>query len=94
MIKTWSDEETRQLFDRQKSRKIAQNIQKVALRKLHQLNAATQLNDLAEPPANNLKFHKVGANAGHWSIKINDQWRLVFDWKDGNAYEVAISDYH
>jgi proteic killer suppression protein len=94
MIKTWNDEDTRVLFERGKSRKIAQNIQKVALRKLVMIDQATSLDDIGSAPGNNLKQHKFQKHAGKWSIKVNDQWRIVFDWRDGNAYEVEITDYH
>ncbi len=68
-------------------------IQRVALRKLRQLDAAAQLRDLAAPPGNRLEaLH--GAREGQHSIRINDQWRICFVWQDGNAYDVEIVDYH
>ena len=57
------------------------------------LDAAATLDDLRVPPANRLEKLK-GDRAGQWSIRINDQWRLCFEWRDGNAYEVEIVDYH
>ncbi len=68
-------------------------IQRVALRRLRQLDAAAQLRDLAAPPGNRLEaLH--GAREGQHSIRINDQWRICFVWQDGNAYDVEIVDYH
>jgi toxin HigB-1 len=94
MIKTWKDEEAKTLFERGKSRKIPQNILKVALRKLVMIDAAMSLDEIGIAPASNLKRHKHGPKVGLWSIRVNDQWRIVFDWKDGHAYEVEITDYH
>jgi toxin HigB-1 len=64
-----------------------------AQRRLAQLDAATGLNDLRVPPSNRLEMLK-GDRAGTWSIRINDQWRVCFVWKDGDAYDVEIADYH
>lgn len=73
--------------------KIPQNIWPVAVRKLDLLNAAAVLSDLKVPPANRLEALK-GALKGKWSIRVNDQYRIVFVFKDGNAYNVEITDYH
>ncbi len=68
-------------------------IQRVALRKLRQLDAAAELRDLAAPPGNRLEaLH--GEREGQHSIRINDQWRICFVWRDGNAFDVEIVDYH
>jgi proteic killer suppression protein len=68
-------------------------IQQTALRKLRMLNNAVTLEDLRIPPANYLE--KLSGNrAGQYSIRINDQWRLCFEWHDNNAYNVEITDYH
>ncbi len=64
-----------------------------AQRRLAQLDAATGLDDLRVPPSNRLEMLK-GDRAGNWSIRINDQWRLCFDWEDGDAFDVEIVDYH
>ena len=68
-------------------------MQRVALRKLTQLNGAATLDFLRVPPGN--KLEKLsGDRAGEWSIRIKDQWRICFHWKDGNAHAVEIVDYH
>lgn len=72
---------------------MPQNIQQVALRKLRMLNRAVTLQDLRVPPANRLE-KLSGARAGQYSIRINDQWRICFDWRDGDAFNVEIVDYH
>lgn len=93
MIKTFRDTETEKVFQRQFSRKLPSTIQQTALRKLRMLNNAVTLEDLRIPPANHLE--KLSGNrAGQYSIRINDQWRLCFDWDDNNVYNVEISDYH
>lgn len=93
MIKTFKCKETEKLFDRIKSHKLPNNIQKNAHRKLIMINASTNINDLKIPPANNLKRLK-GKYKNKHSIRINDQWRIIFKWQQGNAYEVKITDYH
>lgn len=65
----------------------------MALRKLKMLDAAVELKDLASPPGNRLERLK-GKREGQFSIRINDQWRICFVWKEGDAYEVEIVDYH
>ncbi len=74
-------------------RKIPSDIRSVAVRKLDLLNAAHQLQDLRVPPGNRLEALK-GDLRGKHSIRINDQWRIVFRWKDGDAHDVEIDDYH
>ena len=68
-------------------------MQRVALRKLRMLNRAINLDDLRIPPANRLE-KLTGDRAGQWSIRINNQWRLCFHWKAGDAFDVEIVDYH
>ncbi len=93
MIKTFRDTETEKVFRRQFSRRLPTMIQQTALRKLRMLNNAVTLEDLRIPPANYLE--KLSGNrAGQYSIRINDQWRLCFEWHDNNAYNVEITDYH
>lgn len=75
------------------ARKFPQSIWPVAQRKLDMLNAAVTLKDLSVPPANRLESLR-GALKGKYSIRINDQYRIVFGFKDGNAYDVEIVDYH
>jgi toxin HigB-1 len=93
MIQSFKDKEARRVFNRQRSRKLPHDIQQVALRKLRMLNRASTLNDLRVPPANRLEKLK-GDRAGQYSIRINDQWRICFEWQDGDAYDVEIEDYH
>ena len=93
MIKTFRDAETEKVFRRQFSRKLPSTIQQTALRKLRMLNNAVTLEDLRVPPANHLE-KLFGDRAGQYSIRINNQWRLCFDWHDNNAYNVEITDYH
>jgi len=93
MIKTFRDAETEKVFRRQFSRKLPPAIQQTALRKLRMLNNAVTLEDLRVPPANHLE-KLFGDRAGQYSIRINNQWRLCFDWHDNNAYNVEITDYH
>lgn len=93
MIKTFKDDETKKIYQRQSSRKLPDDIQQVALRKLRMLNNAISINDLRVPPANRLE--KLSGNrAGQWSIRINDQWRVCFRWEGSDAYDVEITDYH
>ncbi|HRO24270.1 MAG TPA: type II toxin-antitoxin system RelE/ParE family toxin [Promineifilum sp.] len=93
MIRSFRDKETERIFKRQLSRKLPSDIQQVALRKLRMLNRAQSLQDLRVPPANRLE--KLSGNrSGQYSIRINDQWRICFAWRDEDAYEVEIVDYH
>jgi len=93
VIKSFKDRETRQIFTRQRSRRLPPDIQQVALRKLRMLNNAHALNDLQVPPANRLEKLE-GDRAGQYSIRINDRWRVCFAWRDGDADDVEIVDYH
>ena len=93
MIKSCKGKETEKIFTRQRSRKLPQEIQQVAYRKLRMLNNAADLNDLRIPPANRLE-KLSGDREGQYSIRINDQWRICFDWSDGDAFNVEIVDYH
>jgi proteic killer suppression protein len=93
MIQSFKDREAERIFNRQRSPKLPHNIQQVALRKLRMLNRATTLNDLRVPPANRLEKLK-GNREGQYSIRINDQWRICFEWLDSDAYAVEIVDYH
>jgi proteic killer suppression protein len=93
MIRSFRETEAAKIYARQRSKKLPTDIQQVALRKMRMLNNALNLNDLRIPPANRLE--KLSGNrAGQYSIRINDQWRLCFEWRDGDAYEVEITDYH
>lgn len=92
MIKSFRSKETEQLHKRQSSKRF-KAFERVALRKLRQLDAAVRLRDLNAPPGNRLEKLK-GGRAGQYSIRINDQWRICFEWKHGDAYNVEITDYH
>lgn len=93
MIKTFKDAETQKIYQRERSRKLPADIQQVALRKLRMINNAININDLRVPPANRLE--KLSGNReGQYSIRINDQWRVCFDWRGSDAFNVEIADYH
>ncbi|CAN5233463.1 type II toxin-antitoxin system RelE/ParE family toxin [soil metagenome] len=93
MIKSFADKETEKIFGREFSRKLPSDIQKPARRKLEVLDAAESVNDLRIPPSNRLE--KLKGNRSHLqSIRINDQWRICFEWRGTDAYEVEIIDYH
>ena len=93
MIKSFRDKETENLSQRLHSRRLPPEIQRVALRKLRMLNNAQSLNDLRVPPANHLE-KLSGARARQHSIRINDQWRICFEWREGAVYDAEITDYH
>jgi toxin HigB-1 len=93
MIKTFTDTETEHFYASGKSRRLPPDIQKRAAMRLNQLDAATVLDDLRMPPSNHLELMR-GDRSGRYSIRINDQWRLCFQFKNGNAYNVEIIDYH
>jgi proteic killer suppression protein len=93
MIKSFRDRETEKVFQRRFSQRLPNDIQSVALRKLRMLSNAVDVNDLRSPPANRLE-KLSGDRAGQYSIRINDQWRICFSWREGHAYDVEISDYH
>jgi len=93
MIRTFRNKEAEDLFHREKSRKLPNDIQRAALRKLRMLNRAVNLGDLRVPPANRLERLK-GNRAGQYSIRINDQFRVCFNWRNDEAFDVEIVDYH
>lgn len=93
MIKSFADSETKKVFSRQFSKKLPGDIQGVALRKLRMLNNARAIKDLKSPPANRLEKLSRDRKGQH-SIRINDQWRVCFVWRGGDAYDVEIADYH
>lgn len=93
MIVNLFDKESEKIWNNIYSRKLPIEIQKTAKRKLLQIHAAVSLNDLKIPPGNRLHDLKDDRK-GQWSISINDQWRICFIWKDNNAHDVEITDYH
>lgn len=93
MIKSFRDRETERLFARLPTRRFGAEVQRVALRKLRMLDAADSLNDLRVPPGNRLE-RLGGDRQGQYSVRINDQWRICFRWRGGDAHDVEIVDYH
>jgi len=93
VIQSFADRETERVFNRQFSRKLPREIQRNAARKLELLNVARVLDDLRVPPGNRLE-KLTGNRRGQSSIRINDQWRICFLWRSGDAYDVEITDYH
>ena len=93
MIKSFKSKETARIFARLRSPRLPQDIQQVSYRKLRMLNNAVTLDDLRIPPANRLE-KLSGDRSGQYSIRINDQWRICFEWIDGDVYNVEIVDYH
>jgi len=92
MIKGLADRATEALFRREPPKRF-QLIRQVALGKLQILHAASRLDDLRVPPGNRVEKLK-GRRKGRYSIRINDQWRVCFRWRGGDAYDVEIVDYH
>ena len=93
MIKTFKCKETEGIYEGRLSRRLPQDIQRAAARKLEMLSAATRLESLKVPPGNRLE-KLSGDRANQYSIRINDQWRVGFVWRDGDADDVEIVDYH
>jgi toxin HigB-1 len=93
VIKSYRDKETEALAHGRFSRGFPAEIQRRAKMRLDRIDAAVELDDLRVPPSHRLELLK-GSRAGQYSIRINDQWRVCFDWRDGNAYDVEIVDYH
>ena len=93
MIRSFADRDTERLFHRESVRRFPAELQRTMLRKLVIVDAAESLTDLRSPPGNRLEKLR-GDRAGQHSIRINDQWRICFRWRDGDAHEVEIVDYH
>jgi proteic killer suppression protein len=93
MIATFRDKESEKIWRGEFSRRLPNQIQAVARRKLRMLNNARVIDDLRIPPANHLES-LAGDREGQWSIRINDQWRICFIWTEGKAESVEICDYH
>jgi proteic killer suppression protein len=93
MIKSFKCKQTERIWNGQVSTKLPQTIQNVARRKLRMLNNAQTVEDLRIPPANRLEALR-GDRLGQYSIRINQQWRICFVWKDESVFEVEIVDYH
>jgi proteic killer suppression protein len=93
MIKTFGDKETSGIWEGFRSKKLPNEIQEVARRKLRMINNAQDINDLRIPPANRLEKLK-GDLDEYYCIRINQQWRIIFQWINDDAYEIKIVDYH
>jgi len=93
MIESSCCSETERIFHREFSRKFPHDIQQRTFMKLNALDAAIDIEDLRLPPSNRLEALK-GKRQGQWSIRIHDQWRICFIWRNGNAQKVEIVDYH
>jgi toxin HigB-1 len=93
MIKSFGNKETERIWEGERVKKLPLQIQEIGRRKLRMLNNAVDLTDLKVPPAN--KLEKLSGNfKSFYSIRVNDQWRIIFKWNSGNASEVEIIDYH
>jgi proteic killer suppression protein len=93
MIASFGSKETKKIWDGERVKGFATELQEIARRKLRMLNNSQNLNDLQTPPSNRLEKLK-GKLKDYYSIRINDQWRIVFKWDKGNASDVEILDYH
>ena len=93
MIKSFRCRETHRVFSREFSRRFPREIQQRAFMKLNAIDSAAGLEDLRLPPSNRLEALK-GSRKGRWSIRVNDQWRICFVWRDDHAEQVEIVDYH
>ncbi len=93
MIKTFADKHTAAIFAGQFVRKLPHDIQTIARRKLKLIDATSTIEELKIPPGNLLELLS-GNRAGQWSILINVQWRICFNWQDGHAINVEVADYH
>jgi proteic killer suppression protein len=93
MIKSFGDNESEKIWNGIRSKKLPNEIQEIARRKLRIINNAQDVNDLRIPPANRLEKLK-GNLDDYFSIRINDQWRIIFQWLNNDAYDVKIIDYH
>lgn len=93
MIRSFRDKAAERLFRRKLVKRWGVDVQRVGLRKLRMLDAAIRLEDLRAPPGNRLE-KLSGDRAGQWSIRVNDQWRICFAWRGGDAHDVEMVDYH
>jgi proteic killer suppression protein len=93
MVLSFGSKETNKIWDGERVKKIPYEIQNTGRRKLRMLNNSQNINDLQVPPSNKLEKLKGGYKE-FYSIRINNQWRIIFKWSDGNAFEVEIIDYH
>lgn len=93
MIRSFKDKDTERVFQGQWSKRLPQDLQKRAKMRLDRIHAAIEIKDLTRPPSHKLEKLK-GDRKGQHSIRINDQWRICFTWREGDAFDVEIVDYH
>jgi proteic killer suppression protein len=93
VIKTFGDKESEKIWNGIRSKKLPNEIQDIARRKLRMMNNAQDVNDLRIPPANRLEKLK-GNHEDYYSIRVNNQWRIIFQWLNNDCYHVQIIDYH
>lgn len=93
MIVNFKSKEAEKIFNLELSKKLPRPIQERALNKLIAINIAISINDLRNPPSNHLEQLK-GKRASQYSVRINKQWRICFEWHFNNAYNIEITDYH
>lgn len=93
MIKSFGNKESEKIWNGERSKKFPDEIQEIARRKLRMLNNSQNIQDLRIPPANRLE-KLIGNLKDYHSIRINKQWRIIFIWENGNAFETEIIDYH
>ena len=93
MINSFGNKETRKIWEGERIRGLPVEIQEIGRRKLRMLNNSQNISDLMVPPSNKLEKLK-GKLKSFYSIRINDQWRIIFQWKNGNAEQVEVIDYH
>jgi proteic killer suppression protein len=93
VIRSFADKNTERLGNRERVRSVDPRVQRTALRKLRLLGAAIDLDELKLPPGNRLEALK-GNRKGQYSIRVNDQWRICFRWREGGAEDVELVDYH
>lgn len=92
MIGSFKDDEARRIFGREKSRRFG-SLSRVILRKLLEIEAAITVEKLRVPPGNRLELLR-GDRAGQYSIRVDDQFRICFEWREGYAYNIEVADYH
>ncbi|MDR0284024.1 MAG: type II toxin-antitoxin system RelE/ParE family toxin [Propionibacteriaceae bacterium] len=93
MIRSFGTADTERIWNEEYVQSVDRRLQRVVLRKLELINAAVGLADLRIPPGNRLEQLKADRR-GQWSIRVNDQWRICFEWRDGDADSVELVDYH
>lgn len=93
MIKSFTDTRTREIFDGKRVKRLDKELLNRARRRLQLLNSATRIEDLYFPPSN--RFHAIeGFSPTRYAVRVNDQWRISFEWHEGHVYNVLFEDYH